>query len=305
MSASKETPSIAADAHSKSHLVLDFLYHDSRRVGSFLSQFESGHLTQFTRTHEATESATETASRELSLGSTHLLAGKHASNDSNLAGTRDGSQRVYDPLWTNARAFLDYLNEHDLIQRDLADATLGQFVLATGFLSIQDLVMFKDAWKLNAIQKMIKQGAGIGAPMGNLSAAQKASVKEQQNNMEALLELIQIMPHAVHATLLKAGESPAMVWCSLRDEYMSIPASEIQLMHGDFIPGEWSILGVLSAGPDMGVDVSNETGNTEPGVMQSVVGVMSKMLLPIIRISLGRPRLAFGVTPLLIFREVS
>jgi hypothetical protein len=42
---------------SSAPFVLDFLYHDSRRIGSFLSQFEvDGHLQSFTRHKDAARS---------------------------------------------------------------------------------------------------------------------------------------------------------------------------------------------------------------------------------------------------------
>lgn len=251
------------------------------------------------------EAASHTSGKEFSASVPQVVGGKATSSETVGENSTDSLMSVFDPHWANARAFLNYLNEHDLIHRDIADVELGQFVMVSGFLNIQDLVMFKEAWKLDSIKKLIKKGAGIGAPMGNLTSAQKAEAKEQQGNLEMLLELIQIMPHAIHATLLESGDRPVMVWCSLREEYMAAPASEFQLLHGDYIPGQWTMLGILSAGPDVGVDVPNEISDLEPGVMQSIVGVMSKSLSPVIRLSLGRPRVAFAVTPLLIFREVS
>ncbi|MFX6435387.1 hypothetical protein ABTG69_19580, partial [Acinetobacter baumannii] len=54
-----------ADADSSAPFVLDFLYHDSRRIGSFLSQFEEdGHLQQFTRTKNGSRSKRENSRRE-------------------------------------------------------------------------------------------------------------------------------------------------------------------------------------------------------------------------------------------------
>ncbi|MEQ1725422.1 MAG: hypothetical protein ABL882_05810 [Sphingopyxis sp.] len=98
-----------ADESSKDHFVLDFLYHDSRRIGSFLAQFEQvGHLSQLTQTNAAQEGESETKTNS---GSLNLAVGKGTMEIAKSANSslNDASQRVYDPFWSNARAFLDHL----------------------------------------------------------------------------------------------------------------------------------------------------------------------------------------------------
>ncbi|MEQ1725423.1 MAG: hypothetical protein ABL882_05815 [Sphingopyxis sp.] len=194
-----------------------------------------------------------------------------------------------------------------MIQRDVGAANIGEFVLASGHLSVVDLVMFKEAWKLPSLQKIIKAGMGGGQPTGNLTVAQKAAVHKQKTEGEMLLDLIQIMPHSVIASLITSEGDAHMIWCPLREEYLVTPASEHVLMHGVTIPGKWSILGVMSAVPDFaGIDGLNATADDNGvGLMQSIVGQVSKMLAPIVRVALGRPAYASGVTPLLIFRQVN
>jgi hypothetical protein len=41
----------------------------------------------------------------------------------------------YDPLWANALALLDYLEQRNLFAHDLAQAGIGQLVLSSGYLS--------------------------------------------------------------------------------------------------------------------------------------------------------------------------
>jgi hypothetical protein len=295
-----------ADEGSGAPSVLDFLYHDSRRIGSFLSQFEGdGHLEKLTRTKDGSRGKKENSAHEIK-GNVGLAGGIVKGGTETALEMAEGYSRVFDPYWANARAFLDYLNDNDMIQRDMSAANVGQFVLAKGYLSVLDLVMFKEAWKLPSLQRIIKAGMLANQPTGNLTAAQKAAAKEQKSQGEMVLDLIQIMPHSVHASLLVPGDDPHMVWCPLREEYMSTPASELVLMHGVRIPGEWSILGVMSAPPDYVVAGLNPVADeSEPGFMQSMVGQVSNLIAPLVRVALGRPAVASAITPLLIFREVS
>ncbi len=70
--------------------------------------------------------------------------------------------------------------------------------------------------------------------------------------------------------------------------------------------GNWSIIGILSAHPEyLAPDLTQKFDSEDFGLMQSIVGQLSKILAPIVRVSLGRPAAAYAVTPLLIFREVS
>ena len=297
--------SVAADADSGALSVLDFLYHDSRRVGSFLAQFEVGHLQQLTQTKDGSRGKVETSEAEAK-GSVGIAGGSYKGSTARSVDIAEGYSRVFDPHWANASAFLNYLSENDLIQRDISASRMGEFVLAKGYLSVLDLVMFKEAWKLPSLQRMIRAGTGANQHTRNLTSAQKAAAKEQKDNSEMVLDLIQIMPHAVHASLITSDDNPQMVWCPLREEYMVTPASELVLMHGVKIPGDWSILGVMNAPPDYVVDGLNPTvDGSEPGMMQSLVGQVSNLIAPLARVALGRPAAASAVTPILIFREVT
>ena len=214
-------------------------------------------------------------------------------------------ERVYDPFWTNARLFLDALTERDLIQRDIGAAEVGQFVLAKGWLSVLDLAMFKDAWKLPTVQRKVREGATPAKKASLMTAGERKAHQEQKDNTDMMLEMIQIMPHSVHATMITSAENPKMVWCTLRDEYLVIPASDIVLAHGAMMPGEWTIMGILNAQPEFATPEPDRDVDQTPGFMQSVVGQVSKLIAPVVRVALGRPAAAHAITPLLIFREVA
>lgn len=296
-----------ADENSIAPFVLDFLYHDSRRIGSFLSQFEGdGHLQQFTRAKDGKRGKKESSSNDVR-GNLGVASGKIQGSTEIATEMNESYESVFDPLWSNARAFLDNLSEHNLLSRSLEQANIGQFVLAKGYLGIRDLAMFKEAWKLSSVQKKVRVGSISGQKNRNMTAAQKAAAREQDENTALFFDMIQIMPHAVHAQLITTQETEArMVWCTLNQNYLVSPPSDITLAYGGMMAGEWSIVGVLSAHPEFLTPSLDQQFDTEMfGLTESVVGQVSNALAPIVRFALGRPSAAYAVTPLLIFREVA
>ncbi|MFM9977860.1 MAG: hypothetical protein ACKVOP_07440 [Sphingomonadaceae bacterium] len=307
MSKSEVTVSPAEQGVAEQDSVFDFLYHDSRRIASFLSQFDNnGHLTGITQGESVAKGAKR--SKKIGLSGNSPFGGGGLEFEIGPGETGAQSlERAYDPFWTNARLFLDVLTERSMIQRDIGAANIGQFVLASGFLSIQDLAMFKDAWRLPSIQRKVKAGATGGKKAGNMTTVQKAELREQQENTDMLLDMMQILPHSVHARMLTSGDGDTkLVWCTLDQNCLVAPASDITLTYGATMAGEWSILGILSAYPEyLTPDLNQENDFESFGLLESVVGQVSNVLAPIVRVTLGRPAAAFAVTPLLIFREAS
>lgn len=287
--------------------VFDFLYHDVRRVGSFLAQFETYGVPSQVK---ATESASRSeGSRTTAGGGVDVLTFVKAQAGLEMtAGNeeRDTAERTYDPLWTNARTLLDYLASHDLVQRDLWAARLGQFVLAQGTLIVLDLAMLRTAWEKPTVKKLLNrssQHAVAARPHGG-GKGQGGSNSDAQ----LLIEMLTILPHSIQAHLVGTNYS---VWCTLSEESLTGLSSDLVLKHGAFVPGEWRMLGILDALPDPKYEAP--AGETTPESIDEVVaanagtsmGTVAAQLAPVARELLGRPRTSFGITPLLIFREVS
>lgn len=322
---SKKSSSKPEVGRSPSPSVLDFLYHDSRRVGSFLSQFDPGLLQSLTRTNEASQVDTERVERGVALGAPSVLGGTRGSGEDTEVGTRNTLQQIYDPYWANARALLNYLEEHKLLQRDLKVSTLGQFVLAKGYLTVLDLAMWQKAWGLPTVQQAARAGGEAAASAAaamlpfedtgnrherrNQSRQGKGQAQKTQmpTEVDITLELLTVLPHTVHASILTDEET---VWSSLLQENLVTPSSELILTHGASLPGEWTLVGILSGQPDFGAIEHQQRmaeigGALPPGVMNSAIGIMAQQMTPLIRQALGRPMGNYAVTPLLIFREVT
>jgi len=297
--------------------VYDFLYHDARRVGSFLAQFDSfGHLQQLT----AGESATKDAKRGYSLKLAGALPlpgtpeGAEGSMTLGMHPSQGGSEslhRVYDPLWTNARTLLDYLDQKELIQRDLNRARLGQFILASGELSILNAGLLPKIWETSGVRDIAVRSAGetaraaINTALSNApirsaerAKAEKIALKVAETNAQAAMDVIALLPHSAQCTIRGSGYS---VWSTLNSDGMVGRVSDLSLKHGTEIPGHWSLLGLLDALPSPIPEQLQIPNTGVPTHMAAFIRNLSNLSRTIV----GRPPDAYGVTALLLFREVS
>jgi hypothetical protein len=261
--------------------VYDFLYHDPRRIGSFLAQFtQHGHLESLSHSQSTTEAASDkgvvTGRAGAPLVGSVGGSGETAASES----VTEALTTTYDPLWANALALLDHLSQHGLIHRDITKASIGQFVLTRGELDVVNLGTLHAAWTENPIRKLITSGV---------------RGKEPRAQMEAGFSFIRMLPHSIQAVL--RGE--ITVWCCLRSDGMTTPVDDLLLKHGVAVSGKWSLLGILDAVPDPGAPA------VEPPIgPEDSMATLMRALAPLARQVLGRPPGHYGVTPLLILREI-
>ncbi len=293
-----KTPSTEEQDGLNTDSVFDFLYYDARRIASFLSQFDSsGQLKEIVQ-NESAQGSKRTTGTIKAVGGVPLIATAEGEKTSETgAGFQHESQRVYDPIWANARTFLDYLSEREMIHRNVAEANMGQFVLCSGSLSITDLQLMERTWKLRSVQTLIKAGQQPAARNRRERRAQNVSNSPTTDNLDLVIDLLSIMPHTIQAKISGA----ANVWCSLSQDGMSTLASDITLKHGTQIPGEWYALGILDAKPERSAYTEEEPDFSDG---QEIAAKMMTLLGPTTKNLLGRPEGYFGITPLLIFREV-
>jgi hypothetical protein len=186
-----------------------------------------------------------------------------------------------------------------------------------------DLTLFKGMWQMPAIKNALFAGA-IGerqiapnSPSQNRqqrrsskrSGDHSADVKSPYDAMEGGLALIGLLPHAIQARLSING-TDQMVWTSLKEDALVVSAADLTLKHGTAIAGTWNMLGILDALPDHNaageLTVSGEDSRTgSEKLADSPFGEMMNHIMPFLRPLLGRPFSAYGMTPILIFREVS
>lgn len=204
-------------------------------------------------------------------------------------------ERQYDPLWNNALALLDMLTDRSLIKGNVSRAGIGQFVKITGSLQIHDLATVKTMWELPAVKRQ----------MGMTHPKKSGRADPSLDGVEIGLEMVKILPHSITAKMASLGSSPVETWSTLAPEFMTGSTSDLFLKHGARISGTWNMIGVLDAEPDLitGTDYSQEQNNLLFGLRG--MSHLLDLIGPIARSFLGRPSGAYGITPLVIYREVS
>lgn len=291
--------------------VYDFLYHDARRIAAFLAQFETYGVLQGVKSQESVGRASSTkASASAGIDLATLAKGGMAVDGTVTDDERDAAERTYDPLWRNAKTLLDYLAERELIVRGLADARMGQFVLVTGDFAAFDVGILREAWKLPTIKKAILESANNAdekQAVGNRHERRKQNIKSSpkgSSEAEAALELIPLLPHSVQGTI-RAGDTTT--WFNLREDSMVISSSELLLKHGIGVAGVWSVLGILDAMPQLDQFSMEMHAIEQLTAAASLGGIMSQLsqLAVMARLMLGRPPGSYGMTPLMVFREIS
>ena len=227
-----------------------------------------------------------------------------------VMGGMEAEERVYDPLWANARALLDYLTEREMIVRELSQARIGQVVLVTGSLVILDLQLLKGAWESKEVKKLINGGA-ITPHEGNRHQRRAARADNvpaaPSGQVEQVIDILKLLPHVMQARM-RSGTSIA--WCNLREESLVPSAGDLTLKHGVAIAGDWHLLGIVDALPDnfnVNTQSALEAVGLDPALAHLPAVALANIVLAlsgITRTMLGRPDNAFGVTPILIFRTV-
>jgi len=291
--------------------VFDFLYHDARRVSSFLAQFSDyGHLLSVKATEAVGQASTKRFDATVS-GSLPVVANARGGwQQSTTDDERDSAERTFDPIWANAITLLGFLSERDLIQRDITAARIGQFVLVSGRLDLFDLGIFRAAWANPKVKEVVVHGAEVAENVRKSRSERRRTDKQKSpatTEAELAVEMMAMMPHSAIAAV-SSGDQAA--WCVLRDEWLTVPATDILLKHGVTVAGEWSMLGILDAMPDE-PNVEIEPGVFSRHIENFVAGMkLSQMAMHFAgfagpaRLLLGRPEASYGVTPLLVFREI-
>ncbi|MEE3625416.1 hypothetical protein UCD39_15685 [Nitrospirillum sp. BR 11752] len=284
----------------ESKIVYDFMYHDARRVASFISQMEpGGHLLSM---KQSSQEMLSKSNRRLYSGSFSSMFGLKADLEKISGGQSIASfERVYDPLWGNAINFIKYLEGMKLIHESIHNANIGQFVSFSGILKILDLKMLKDAWGMpNVISQII---------IGNTSSMTEQQIKEN----ELASDIIKLFPLTLQAYMYEPGENFSASWMNLDPECMVVPADNIIMKYGVTVQGTWKVIGIKDAYVDT-VESNDLTFDSIRGRKwediaserhSTVIAIFAEILSSMARKGLGRPKIYYGITPILIYREIT
>ncbi|MCU4481343.1 DUF6414 family protein [Acinetobacter ursingii] len=266
--------------------IFDFFYLDNTKIKSFYAQLTgNGALASF----KNFSNITDIRKFEASVGVPSVANGKGATDHSASLG----SEHQYDATHTMPREMINKLDELGFIHRELHENQLGNLLLLEGKLSVVDVSVIKDFMK----------------PASDILLSSLPSATKQEKEQKAILEktfkpafeFIKEIPYAFEGKLLvdtgEYGENDipycSEVWMTLNRKEMINDGVDINFKHGEFMSGKWYVLGVLDATP-----YDNFTYHTQKNEMKEMISQTMGML----REQFGRPNLAFGMTPIAIFR---
>lgn len=270
----------------------DYFYADRPRLHTFLTQlFPEGNLLQ-----------TKTASRKGFSTDGIGKGGLPPIAEFNLRGGKnveDAIERQYDAAWSAPLNFLTEIARKSLLRDELDGASLGQIILLRGHLQVVDFNTLHQLWK--PMRKIILEEF-IAQQQGLLNRTQRRSKdskiqfdqarKQQADEIDLTGSILTALPALIQ---LKCFNERYEAWGTLNPQHMLCSPSDLAFKFGPGVPGQWTVVGLLDAKPHEENPISETNTDLEKGLLTA----MSQM-----RLYLGRPASAWGITPLLIYREV-
>lgn len=266
----------------------DFLYVDIQRASSLLAQMHGpGVVTTIKHVTAQLDKSVYDAGIDLK------IVKSKAGVEEILNQTQEKS---FDASWTLPINLIDKLDENGLISNELNGKRLGSTVLCKGKMRIFDI---------SVLQKSVPF---IAKMMGMNHPKLPPKVKKTNNNLEdqiiapgvtfgMMKEMLNIVPNTLQVDFI--NEAGQTIWMTINRDYLTINPDDMVLKYGSSLPGEWYVIGFIDALPETEEDFTDNL-SFEPSPMKDGIQGM----LPAIRELAGRSINSYGMTPLVIFRNI-
>lgn len=266
--------------------VFDFLYVDHRRIGLYLSQFSDfGNLTNLIHSQRVGD--------ETSISGGVPSVAKGEAKESQQTGI----ERHFDTQWSQVLNFLDELQSRGMVHRSLENAAIGSLLLIPGSLFLVNMRTFQKTWDA------LSAGIASQESHGNRKmrrAAERRGATETSSPDIGGLRILGSLEQPIFM-LLKSGEH--RLWSTLTPDNLISGSADLNLKHGLRIAGEWHVLGILDCSPGPGTLAPSEMGRIAGGgtndFSDNMIVVFNEF-----RLVLGRPEDCYGITPIVIMREI-
>ena len=183
--------------------------------------------------------------------------------------------------------------------RNAHEAGVGQFVVTTGVLKVINTSLLQSAWASPGLLTKALELDGSADDLG------------KQLGMQIIRDL-PTHPQAFHYGFDAEGNSIGASWMTLDPSNLILPIFDLTLKYGLHL-GRWSLLGIKDAAGDEGPQDDAELSTlmaadwmaAAEARISTPLALFAELLAPAARRLIGRPRAYYGVTPILIFREVA
>lgn len=190
-------------------------------------------------------------------------------------------EHSFDTSLSTHLSLLNKLGEQNRINRDITKASIGEIVLFTGdayFLDIETLQ--KTAPLFKYFKKQLKN----------------------KDDYSMVMDVLKLIPSSIQFIFKDYSDSPKKVWMTISSSSMLITASDLMLKYGNNLNGKWSVIGLLDSKPE----APESTESTESiGIDDREIGNSLGIISTVFKGLIGKHDSYYGITPIMIFREVN
>lgn len=280
MSKNEEKVSVE-ELRSKENNLYDFLYNDTRRIASFLSQVnELGYLQQVKESELSGSGFNNVKDRKIKVKIPTIINAELGAKVAPYEKEELNLEKTYDPLWMHAVNFLNYLENKKLLQKDIYQASLGQFVEVSGTVHLIDFEAFKEAFSSPTLFK----NAGL----------------KDKGVQQTISKIMNALPYSLQGHIIYQNDN---TWFTLDKMFLTGQVSDIMLKYGYALNGIWKIIGILDVRPNEGINEGN-TDTMSNDYIQNPSWYKLKEVINSFHSMLGRPENVASITPLLIYRNI-
>ena len=290
--------------------VLDFLYQDARRVGSFLAQLDpSGHVQGRKATTSAGQAAGSSTAVSANANAVVARGGLNLSGHEDRTTSRSLEQTL-DPLWTNAADLLNLLEDQGSLKRNIDEARIGDCIVLKGALGIFDLALLKMIWRTPELRTFLESTfAGGLMSVPDLASVVETFFPKYKSNLaqgskgfaKMIMSILEMQADTLQGRL--RNEDDRLFYFTLNEAGLVGSPTELFLKHGFGLAGEWSVMGIMDAVPGEATFQTSALGGIF-GLSGNPLMTTLSALQDISR-QAGRPEEAYGLSPLLIFRTAA
>lgn len=248
--------------------LVDFLYIDSERVDSFISQIKNGTLRSVSKTNATLQGSSSNAGVEANIKILKGSIGAKEQIDNSVSSTEN-----YDPFHKQVIDLINILEYDEINPTESNEAKLG---FVTGRVVIRNLSIFTELVPVIFTHKTV---FGVTA-------------REAKNNINAMSDLIKASPSTIDFTITTSDGSK--VSGTIIEEYLKIPMGSILKNYGTTLPGNWVVIGMFdTTTPQLSSDPDTES------TVEGLVDTYSDTLKNFFAASTTK------VIPLIIFRTIN
>ncbi|MCU8695849.1 MULTISPECIES: DUF6414 family protein [Enterobacteriaceae] len=266
----------------------DFLYVDNQRASSLLAQMHGpGVVTSIKHITAEIDKSMSDAGFDL-----RIVKAKTGVEET----INQTQEKSFDASWTLPINLLDKLDENGLIRKDLNGERLGSTVLCKGRMRIFDIsVLQKSVPFIAKMMEMEQPKLPPKAKKSNFNVEEQFIAPGVTFGM--MKEVLNIVPNTLQVDFI--NEAGQTIWMTINRDYLTINPDDMVLKYGSSLPGEWYVIGFIDALPEAEED-EIDTLSFEPNSMKDGIhGMLSG-----IRGLAGRSSNSYGMTPLVIFRNI-